>query len=75
MAAHAPPVRGLGELEIAHADEGQLVDIKRSDALTTELERVDRGYFISPQLVGSVSAIALATLYVMSRSDSHDEGS
>jgi len=64
MDSHVP-ISKLQQLELAHADEGQLVDIKRSDALTTELEKVERGYFLSPQIVGSISSITVAVLYVL----------
>ena len=54
----------LKQLELDHADEGLLVDIRRSDGLTTKMDEVGKGYFISPQLIGSITSIALALLYV-----------
>ena len=59
-----PPTSKLYQLELQNADDGQLTDIRRSDALTTKLEEVKHGYFLSPQIIGSITAIALATLYV-----------
>lgn len=52
----------LQELELAHADEGQLADIRRSDALTAESHDLEKGYFLSVGLVGSVAGISLSTV-------------
>ena len=59
------PVSRLQQLELQHADEGQLTDIKRSDGLTTRLEEVESGYFMGPRILGSIVAIALAVLCVL----------
>ena len=59
------PVSRLRQLELQHADEGQLTDVKRSDGLTTRLEAVESGYFMGPRIVGSIVAIALAVLCVL----------
>lgn len=58
-------VSKLQQLELQHADAGQLTDIKRSDGLTTRLEEVDSGYFLGPRVIGSIIAIALAVLCVL----------
>lgn len=60
----------LQELELAHADEGQLADIRRSDALTTESNELEKGYFLSVGLVGSVAGVSISTVaaYFVSRS-------
>lgn len=65
-------VSKLQQLELQHADEGQLTDIKRSDGLTTRLEEVESGYFLGPRVIGSIIAIALAVLCVLqSQNDVH----
>jgi hypothetical protein len=66
MDLQAPSSR-LQQLELEHADEGQKIDIKRSDALATDLSNVERGYFFSPQIIGSIAAVSLAVLYVSLR--------
>lgn len=61
MASHQPTSK-LQQLELQHADEGQLTDIKRSDGLTTKMEEVESGYFRGPRILGSIVAMALAVL-------------
>lgn len=61
MSTNAPASK-LEKLELQYADEGQLTDIKYSNALSTRAEEVEHGYFLSPQVIGSICAIALATL-------------
>lgn len=51
----------LQELELAHASEGQLEDIRRSDALATEEKELEHGYFYSIKIIGSVASISLST--------------
>lgn len=51
----------LQQLEIAHATEGQLEDIRRSDALATEEQELEQGYFYSIKIIGSVASISLST--------------
>lgn len=59
----------LQELELANADEGQLADIRRSNALTTESNDLEKGYFLSVGLVGSVAGVSISTVaaYFVSR--------
>jgi hypothetical protein len=52
----------LQELELAHADEGQLADIRRSDALTAESNDLEKGYFLSVGLLGSVAGVSISTV-------------
>lgn len=52
----------LQELELAHADEGQLADFRRSNALTSESNELEKGYFLSVGLVGSVAGISISTV-------------
>jgi hypothetical protein len=60
MKAHAYESK-LQQLETEHATEGQLLDIKRSDALATEENELERGYFYSFKTIGSVASISLST--------------
>jgi hypothetical protein len=60
MAYEIHPSSKLQELELAHADEGQLADYRRSNVLATESTDVDQGYFFSGGLVGSLLGISLA---------------
>lgn len=59
------PISRLQQLELQHADEGYLTDLKRSDGLTTRTEDVEKGYFMGPRILGSIVAIALAVLCVL----------
>jgi hypothetical protein len=51
----------LQQLELEHATEGQLLDIQRSDALATEENELERGYFYSFKIIGSIASISLST--------------
>lgn len=55
----------LQELALAHADEGTLEDIRNSNALSTDVDATEEGYFLSFRLIGSVAAlgISLSTSY------------
>lgn len=61
----------LQRLELAHADEGQLADIRRSDALTAESKDLENGYFLSVGLVGSVAGVSLSTVAAYFVSKTH----
>lgn len=62
----------LQELELAHADEGQLADVRRSNALTAESKDLEKGYFLSVGLVGSVAGISLSTVAAYFVSKMHE---
>lgn len=62
MKKHTTPESKLQQLELAHANEGTLADIRRSDALATESVALQKGYFLSPKLIGSIAAISLSTV-------------
>lgn len=52
----------LKQLELSHANEDTLADIKNSDALATEQQELEAGYFLSARLVFSVLGVSLSTL-------------
>jgi hypothetical protein len=58
---HNTPISKLQQLELEHATEGQLADIRRSDALTTDQTELESGYFYSIKVIGSVASISLST--------------
>jgi MFS family permease len=60
MKSHAYESK-LQQLETEHATEGQLLDIQRSNALATEENELERGYFYSFKVIGSVASISLST--------------
>lgn len=51
----------LQQLELQRVTEGQLADIRRSDALTTDQQELETGYFYSVKVIGSVASISLST--------------
>lgn len=55
------PTSKLQQLELEHATEGQLADIRRSNALATDQRDLDSGYFYSIKVIGSVASISLST--------------
>jgi len=50
----------LQELALAHADEGTLQDIRNSNALATDADKTEKGYFISLRLIGSICSLGTA---------------
>lgn len=52
----------LQQLEAQHADEETLRDMRRSEILATEMNKLEQGYFLSLNVIGANSAIALAVL-------------
>lgn len=58
------PTSKLQELELAHAGEGTLEDIRQAEALATDTSQVKTGYFTSLSLVGAIASISLSTVWV-----------
>jgi len=58
-----PPKSRLQELELAHAGEEELADIRHSNALTTDARKVKEGYFLNIQLIDALASISLSTTY------------
>jgi hypothetical protein len=52
----------LERLELAHADEGQLVDYQLSNALAREKEDLQSGYFWRLPIVGSIMSVSIAVV-------------
>jgi hypothetical protein len=50
----------LQELILAHADEGALQDISNSNALSTDVEKAEKGYFMSLRLIGAICSLGTA---------------
>ncbi|OQV09728.1 hypothetical protein CLAIMM_13818 [Cladophialophora immunda] len=50
----------LQELALAHADEGALQDINHSNTLSTSVEKVEEGYFMSIRLIGAIISLGTA---------------
>ena len=52
----------LQQLELSHANEDTLSDIRHAGALATEQQKLEAGYFLSTRLVFSVLGVSLSTL-------------
>ncbi|KAB8226724.1 hypothetical protein BDV33DRAFT_197715 [Aspergillus novoparasiticus] len=51
----------LQQLELSRADEGTIEDYRHSEALTTSSSKVERGYFLSVELIGALIGLSLGT--------------
>ncbi len=51
----------LKELEHQHADQGQLDDFARSDALATDQQQLATAYWLRPATLGAIFSIGMAT--------------
>jgi hypothetical protein len=58
----AQPSSKLQQLELAHAGEDTLEDIRRAEALSTDTNQVTKGYFTSLPLIGAIASISLSTV-------------
>lgn len=59
--AEADGTYKLKQLERERADEGQLQDIARSDALATDQAELDSGYWMKPATIGAIFSIGMGT--------------
>lgn len=60
MTSH--PKSRLQELELAHAGEGTLEDLRHAEALALRTTDVKKGYFTSLTLIGALASISLSTV-------------
>ncbi|KIX97094.1 uncharacterized protein Z520_07208 [Fonsecaea multimorphosa CBS 102226] len=58
--AHTAANTKLQELALAHADEGALQDITLSNTLSTSVDKVEQGYFMSLRLIGAIFSLGTA---------------